>query len=147
MWFLDILFDSHRFLYFNVFYDRSNQFNRSIFLHFMDKSKRIIYLITIVVFRTSYLRHWIFNSRPFFSTVIFIQINLKTYSYSKEKYLEDRDALNHCYPTILDMTGFQDTYDEAVRETLGMIFEGRIREGTKLNNEGRSRRYKNKYKM
>lgn len=60
--------------------------------------------------------------------------------YSKEKYLEDRDALNHCYPTILDMTGFQDTYDEAVRETLGMIFEGRIREGTKLNNEGRSRR-------
>nr|XP_034324592.1 uncharacterized protein LOC105335394 isoform X1 [Crassostrea gigas] len=57
--------------------------------------------------------------------------------YSKEKYLEDKDSLDHCYPTILDMTGFQDTDDEAVRETLGMIFEGRIRDGTKLNSKGR----------
>lgn len=43
------------------------------------------------------------------------------------------------------MTGFQNTDDEAVRETLEMVFEGRIREGTKLNSEGRSRRYKKKY--
>lgn len=57
--------------------------------------------------------------------------------YSKEKYLEDKDSLDHCYPTILDMTGFQDTDDEAVRETLEMIFEGRIRDGTKLNSKGR----------
>lgn len=52
--------------------------------------------------------------------------------------------MDHCYPTILDMTGFQDTDDEAVRETLEMIFEGRIRDGTKLNSKGR--RYKKKYK-
>lgn len=54
--------------------------------------------------------------------------------------------LNHCYPTILDMTGFQNTDDEAVRKTLKMIFEGRIRDGTKLNIEGQSRRYMKKYK-
>lgn len=67
---------------------------------------------------------------------------MKIYRYSKEKYLEDKDSLDHCYPTILDMTGFQDTDDEAVRETLEMISEGRIRERTKLNSRGR--RYKKK---
>lgn len=65
---------------------------------------------------------------------------MNIYRYSKEKYLKNKDALNQCYPTILDMTGFQDTDDEAVRETLEMIFEGRIRNGTKLNSKGR--RYK-----
>lgn len=53
------------------------------------------------------------------------------------------DALNHCYPTILDMTGFQNTDDENVRETLEMILEGRVKDGTKLNSKGRSQRYLN----
>lgn len=71
---------------------------------------------------------------------------MKIYRYSKEKYLKNKDALNHCYPTILDMTGFQNTDDEAVRKTLKMIFEGRIRDGIKLNIEGQSRRYMKKNK-
>lgn len=62
--------------------------------------------------------------------------------YSKEKYLKtcNMDALNYCYPTILDMTGFQNTDDENVRETLEMILEGRVKDGTKLNSKGRSQR-------
>lgn len=67
---------------------------------------------------------------------------LNIYRYSKEKYLKtcNMDALNYCYPTILDMTGFQNTDDENVRETLEMILEGRVKDGTKLNSKGRSQR-------
>lgn len=89
--------------------------------------------------KQQYIQYFVFYIGTIDLTHICFLMNICR--YSKEKYLKNKDALNQCYPTILDMTGFQNTDDKAVRKTLKMIFEGRIRDGTKLNVEGQSRRY------
>lgn len=58
--------------------------------------------------------------------------------YPNKMYIDDNFDLN--YPTLVDMIGFQNSNNKIVRETLDLVFNGCIKDGTKLNIEAADQR-------
>lgn len=48
------------------------------------------------------------------------------YSFPKTEYLESEDLKEYNYPTLVDMTGFNDSSDGLVEELLRIVFFGRL---------------------
>lgn len=59
---------------------------------------------------------------------------------SKEKYVTEGKCLKYKYPTLVDMMGFQNAGDDVVKKTLDLIFNGCLKDGTKLSKENQNQR-------
>lgn len=66
------------------------------------------------------------------------RLKSKFYRYPKEKYMQNT-ALN--YPTFVDMIGFQNANNKFVQKILDLVFNGWLKDGTKLNLEELNQRY------
>lgn len=66
------------------------------------------------------------------------RLKSKFYRYPKEKYIPNT-ALN--YPTLVDMIGFQNANNKIVQKILDLVFNGWLKDGTKLNLEAHNQRY------
>lgn len=60
--------------------------------------------------------------------------------YPKEKYVTEDNNLKYHYPTLVDMTGFQNAGNEVVKKTMDLIFNGCLKDGTKLSKENQNQR-------
>ncbi|XP_065942793.1 uncharacterized protein [Magallana gigas] len=60
--------------------------------------------------------------------------------YPKEKYVTEDKCLKYKYPTLVDMMGFQNAGDDVVKKTLDLIFNGCLKDGTKLSTENQNQR-------
>ncbi|XP_061173899.1 uncharacterized protein LOC133183004 [Saccostrea echinata] len=63
-------------------------------------------------------------------------VTRRLFRYTKEKYMGKRERMPYNYPTLMDMTGFQN--DENVNSVLKLIFHGQIKDGSKLNFQTKS---------
>lgn len=61
-------------------------------------------------------------------------------SYPKEKYVTENNNLKYQYPTLVDMIGFQNSGDQVVKRTLDLVFNGCLKDGTKLSVEKQDRK-------
>nr|XP_034324601.1 uncharacterized protein LOC117689056 [Crassostrea gigas] len=60
--------------------------------------------------------------------------------YPKEKYVTEDQCLIYQYPTLVDMMGFQNAGDDVVKKTLDLIFNGCLKDKTKLSKGNQNQR-------
>lgn len=67
-------------------------------------------------------------------------MTLQLYRYPKEKYVTEDQSLTYQYPTLVDMMGFQNAGDDVVKKTLDLIFNGCLKDKTKLSKGNQNHR-------